>query len=46
MNESPHHGFYVTLTKKVIIMENKKTKTQVVEVYNTELIYVSCVFLV
>ena len=32
-------GFYATLPKKVITMENKKTKAQVVELYNTELIY-------
>ena len=32
-------GFYATLPKQVITMENKKTKAQVVEVYNTELIY-------
>ena len=32
-------GFYATLPKQVITMENKKTKTQVVEVYNTEFMY-------
>ena len=37
--ESLPDGFYATLPKKVITMENKKTKAKVVEVYNTELIY-------
>ena len=37
--ESLPDGFYATLPKKVITMENKKTKAKVVEVYNTELIH-------
>ena len=37
--ESLPDGFYATLPKKVITMENKKTKAQVVEVFNTQLIY-------
>ena len=37
--ESLPDGFYVTLPKKVITMDNKKAKAQLVEVYNTELIY-------
>ena len=37
--KSFHDGFHATLPKKVTTMENKKTKSQVVEVYNTELIY-------
>ena len=37
--ESLPDGFYATLPKKVITMENKKTKAQVAEVFNTELIY-------
>ena len=32
-------GFYATLPKKVITMENKKKKAQVVQVYNSDLIY-------
>ena len=35
--ESFPDGFYVILPKKVITMYNKKTKAQVVKVYNTEL---------
>ena len=37
--EDLQDGFHATLPKKVITMENKKTKTQIVQVYNTELIY-------
>ena len=33
--ESHPDRFYATLPKKIITMENKKTKAQVVEVYNT-----------
>ena len=36
--ESLSDGFYATLPKKVTTMSNKKTKAQVVQVYNTELI--------
>ena len=32
-------GFMQRSPKKVITMDNKKTKVQVIEVYNTELIY-------
>ena len=40
--ESLPDGFYTTLSKKVITMENKKTNAQVVKIYNIELIYCGC----
>ena len=37
--ESLPDSFYAILSKKLITMNNKKTKVQVVEVYNTKLTY-------
>ena len=37
--ESLPDGFYATVNKNVLTIENKKAKAQVVNVYNTKLIY-------